>query len=107
MAVDMVTPVDVTAQTSGAVRQVEAAPSENLADALDSMRQKIKKIEKATYRGRGRGGRGRGGRGRGNGWRFGNNNDGEARNSNNSQNNNNSRQNNADAHDAQGSNKSE
>ena len=107
MAVDMVTPVDVTAQTSGAVRQVEAAPSENLADALDSMRQKIKKIEKATYRGRGRGGRGRGGRGRGNGWRFGNNNDGEARNSNNSQNNNNGRQNNADAHDAQGSNKSE
>ena len=105
MAVDMVTPMDVTAQAPGVVRQVEAAPSENLADALESMRQKIKKMEKATYRGRGRGGRGRGGRGRGNGWRFGNGNDNDGKNSNNNHNHN-TRQNDA-SHEASGNNKAE
>ena len=71
MAVDMVTPVDTTAPAPTNVRQVEAAPSENLADALASIQQQLKKIGKSTYRG-GRGGRGgKGGRG---GWRFGNQN---------------------------------
>ena len=72
MAVDMVVPVEVPAPAPSTVRQVEAAPAENLADALTSIQKRLKNIEKSAYRG-GRGGRGGLGRG-GNGWRFGSNN---------------------------------
>ena len=72
MAVDMVVPAEVPAPAPSTVRQVEAAPAENLADALTSIQKRLKNIEKSAYRG-GRGGRGGLGRG-GNGWRFGSNN---------------------------------
>ena len=73
MTVEMVSTVDAATSAPVTVRQVEASKTDNLADALSSISQKLNKIDKNTYykrnRGNNRGGRG----GRGRGWQFGNN----------------------------------
>ena len=43
MAVDMVTPTEAVVSPPTTVRQVEAAPSENLSDALSSIQKRLKK----------------------------------------------------------------
>ena len=70
MTVEMVSTVDAATSAPVTVRQVEASKTDNLADALSSISQKLNKIDKNTYYKRNRGNRGgRGGRGRG--WQFG------------------------------------
>ena len=72
MTVEMVSTVDAATSAPVTVRQVEASKTDNLADALSSISQKLNKIDKNTYYKRNRGNRGgRGGRGRG--WQFGGN----------------------------------
>ena len=64
LTAEMVTTADAETSANGAIHHVEANQSENLADALASIKNKLNRLEKSAKFGKGKP--------RGKGWRFGN-----------------------------------